>query len=223
MSFKLIRRQLLALTALAMVGGAAQAATVYQLDSITFNTSSVPGQTYTFGVGLLAASQCISCDLSTVTDDGAGNLTVDTVQYRLKGFGADFTHAFAGTTTLGAVTSLIKAAGETCVINPPNTATQYCNSADHRGYTGDWFNGLMADGVTASPPAQFSALVSGDNLTLRVRKARDDLFDPAKAASTAWLQMNFNYSVVPVPAAVWLFGSAVGLLGIARRRSAAKA
>lgn len=222
MSFKLIRRQLLALTALAMVGGAAQAATVYQLESITFNTSSASG-TYVFGApGLLAASQCISCGLSTVTDDGAGNLTVDTVQYRLKGFGADFTHVFAGTTTLGTATSLIKGA-ETCVINPPNTATQYCNSADHRGYTGDWFNGLMADGVTASPPAQFSALVSGDNLTLRVRKARDDLFDPTKAASTAWLQMNFNYSVVPVPAAVWLFGSAVGLLGIARRRSAAKA
>ena len=33
--------------------------------------------------------------------------------------------------------------------------------------------------------------------------------------------MNFNYSVVPVPAAVWLFGSALGILGVARRRSVA--
>ncbi len=31
----------------------------------------------------------------------------------------------------------------------------------------------------------------------------------------------WNFSVVPVPAAVWLFGSALGLLGAARRRSAA--
>lgn len=202
-----------------MTTGLAQGATVYQLSSITFNTSSASG-TYVFGApGLLAASQCISCGLSTVTDDGAGNLTVSQVQYLLKGFGADFTHTFAGTSTIGAATSLIKAAGETCVVNPPNTATQYCNSADHRGYTGDWFNGLMADGVTASAPAQFSALVSGNTLTLRVRKARDDLF--TKPTSTAWLQMNFNYTVVPVPAAVWLFGSAVGLLGIARRKSIA--
>jgi len=32
--------------------------------------------------------------------------------------------------------------------------------------------------------------------------------------------MNFNYTLVPVPAAVWLFGSALGILGVARRRAA---
>ena len=31
----------------------------------------------------------------------------------------------------------------------------------------------------------------------------------------------FNVAVVPVPAAVWLFGSALGLMGVARRRTAA--
>ncbi|MFZ1625372.1 MAG: hypothetical protein WAU48_11445 [Gammaproteobacteria bacterium] len=31
----------------------------------------------------------------------------------------------------------------------------------------------------------------------------------------------FNVAVVPVPAAVWLFGSALGLMGVMRRRSAA--
>lgn len=217
MLLRSIRRQLLVVAALAMAAGTAQSATVYQLQSITFNTSSAPG-TYTFGAGPLAASQCISCGLSTVTDDGAGNLTVGQIQYLLKGFGADFTNTFSGTSTLG-TTSLIKTAGETCVVN--NAATHLCNPADHRGFAGNLYNGLMADGTTASPPAQFSALVSGQNLVLRVRKARDDLFDPNKATSTAWLQMNFNYSVVPVPAAVWLFGSALGLLGIARRRSIA--
>jgi hypothetical protein len=30
----------------------------------------------------------------------------------------------------------------------------------------------------------------------------------------------FNVAVVPVPAAVWLFGSALGLMGVARRRAA---
>lgn len=32
--------------------------------------------------------------------------------------------------------------------------------------------------------------------------------------------MNFTSTVVPVPAAVWLFGSAIGLLGLARRKAA---
>ncbi|WKZ12794.1 MAG: VPLPA-CTERM sorting domain-containing protein [Gammaproteobacteria bacterium] len=39
------------------------------------------------------------------------------------------------------------------------------------------------------------------------------------AGGTAGLQMNF--AIVPVPAAVWLFGSALGLLGWIRRRVAA--
>ncbi len=33
--------------------------------------------------------------------------------------------------------------------------------------------------------------------------------------------LKFDVAVVPVPAAVWLFGSALGLLGVARRRMAA--
>lgn len=36
------------------------------------------------------------------------------------------------------------------------------------------------------------------------------------SGGTAGLQMNF--SVIPVPAAAWLFGSALGLMGLARRR-----
>lgn len=34
------------------------------------------------------------------------------------------------------------------------------------------------------------------------------------------LDSTFNIQVVPVPAAVWLFGSAIGILGLARRKSA---
>jgi hypothetical protein len=30
-----------------------------------------------------------------------------------------------------------------------------------------------------------------------------------------------SFSVVPVPAAVWLFGSAIGLMGVVRRKKAA--
>lgn len=38
---------------------------------------------------------------------------------------------------------------------------------------------------------------------------------------TSGYDFRFDVAVVPVPAAVWLFGSALGLLGIARRRLAA--
>lgn len=42
------------------------------------------------------------------------------------------------------------------------------------------------------------------------------------ATSSQGLQMTFEVgAVIPVPAAVWLFGSALGLLGLARRRLAA--
>jgi hypothetical protein len=39
-------------------------------------------------------------------------------------------------------------------------------------------------------------------------------------ASAGTHYMTFQAAVVPVPAAVWLFGSAIGLLGVARRRAA---
>ncbi|MEZ5563804.1 MAG: VPLPA-CTERM sorting domain-containing protein [Gammaproteobacteria bacterium] len=201
----------LAAIALLALTGVAHGATVYQLQSITFQTSSAAG-VYPFGAGPLAASVCFTCGSSLATDDDLGNITVDSLSYNLNGFGANFTHTFSGTTTLGTATTLIKGAGETCVIN--SGGTQWCNAADQRGWTGNWYNGLMADGVTEALTHQFSALVTGNNLVLRARMNRDatPVNDPD------WLQMNFNYTLVPVPAAVWLFGSALGLLGIARRR-----
>ncbi|MEZ5566631.1 MAG: hypothetical protein R3F24_14490 [Gammaproteobacteria bacterium] len=214
MSFRTtIRRPLIAIGLLALAGGTAQAATVYQLDSISLQTSSVGGE-YPFGSGPLAASVCSTCGSSLVTDDGAGNLTVGSITYSLIGFGANFTNTFSGTSALGAVSSLIKNAGETCVVN--NTATHLCNPADQRSFAGSWYTGLMADGVTEALTHQFSALVNGDDLVLRVRTNRD----ASPVNDPDWLQLNFKYSVVPVPAAVWLFGGALGLLGFARRRTA---
>lgn len=217
MSLRSVRRQLLAVTALAMTAGVAQGATVYQLQSITFQTSSAPG-IYNFGSGPLAASVCMGCGSATITDDGLGNLTVSSTSYWLAGFGADIVHTFAGTTTLGAATTLIKAPGETCADGGlPANSPHLCSLTDQRGWVGDRYNGFLGDGTTVATARQFSALVSGSNLVMRIRTNRDATPD----TDTDWLQMNFNYSVVPVPGAVWLFGSALGLLGVARRRSIA--
>lgn len=43
----------------------------------------------------------------------------------------------------------------------------------------------------------------------------------SNATGTSGYDFTFNVAVVPVPAAVWLFGSALGLMGAMRRRSAA--
>jgi hypothetical protein len=44
----------------------------------------------------------------------------------------------------------------------------------------------------------------------------------SSSGNTAYMvEGHIAYGVVPVPAAVWLFGSALGLLGVARRRAAA--
>jgi hypothetical protein len=211
-------RHLLA-AAVLVFAGTAHGATVYKLDSITLNTGNSGGGLvdYPFGSGPLAAAQCFSCGIDTVTDDDFGNLTVSQISYRLAGFGADFTNTFSGTATLGTSSSLLKAPGESCVVNAPNTAVQYCSATDNRSYAGDWLSGLLADGVTASNSANLSAVVTGSNLVISVKKA---LTTTDAVGTKSWLRLNFNYSVVPVPAAVWLFGSALGILGLARRRAA---
>ena len=209
-------RHLLAVALIALAG-TAHGATVYTLKSITLNTGNAPG-TYNWGVGPLAAARCYSCGYDTATDDDFGNIALTGISYKLAGFGADFIDTFTGTTVLGANSSLLKAPGESCVVN--NAATQYCSSTDNRSYAGDWLSGLLADGITPSNSANLSATVSGTNLVISVRKA---LTTTDVVGTKSWLQLNFNYTtaVVPVPAAVWLFGSALGILGVARRRTAA--
>jgi opacity protein-like surface antigen len=191
----------------------AQSATVYQLSSVSITTSSAPG-VYPFGSGALAGSTFTNT--STVIDDGAGNLTVNPVSIWLNGFGADMLLSFSGTTTLGG-SSLIKTS-ETCSDGPnPADSTHLCDITDQRSFAGDWHTGLMADGVTEALTHIFSATVAGDILTLSFRTNRD----ASPVNDPDWLQLNFNYQVVPIPAAAWLVGGALGLMGFARRRMAA--
>jgi len=73
------------------------------------------------------------------------------------------------------------------------------------------------DDVIAGPQQQgsdyFGAASSWDGTTLIINSA-DWVGDPGAAG----IQMEFT-AAIPVPAAVWLFGSALGLLGWARRRA----
>lgn len=212
---KCIRRASLAFVFLVMATSAQAASITYVLKEITFQTSSAPGE-FPFGEGFLINSVCITCGIPTTpgvslaVDDGAGNITLSEISYTLNGFGADFTNTFVGTTILGTGVSLDKSS-DTCVIN--SGGLQWCDPTDPRGYAGDWNTGFLADGTTASIIANFNVVADVDSLVLSVRKSRDN------PEAGNYLQINFKYQVVPVPAAVWLFGSALGLLGWARRRT----
>lgn len=83
---------------------------------------------------------------------------------------------------------------------------------------------LGGDDVSAGDPQSIADyelfLASFDGSTLVIQSS-DWLSQPQSPANSAGLQMTFSAAVIPVPAAVWLFGSALGLMGLARRRMAA--
>ena len=54
---------------------------------------------------------------------------------------------------------------------------------------------------------------TGPNSVIKAYTTADSLSGNSAAAISA----TYTLQVVPVPAAVWLFGSALGLLGVARR------
>lgn len=217
-----VRRALLVIALLVMATSAQAATTTYFLKAMSLNTGNVGGGAveFPFGAGALINSTCDTCGTaaapnSTAVVDDLGNVTLNQTTWTLNGFGADFTNSFQGTTVLGFAGVLDKSS-DSCVINPPNTATQYCTALDPRSYTGDWYTGLLEDGTTASVHSLFHAVLTGDDLVLTVRKS----LTQSEASPNSWLQINFKYQVVPVPAAVWLFGSALGLLGWMRRKAA---
>ncbi len=57
---------------------------------------------------------------------------------------------------------------EICFVN--NTAVRYCDNADQRSFSGDWFTGFNSDGTIPSVHAAFNAVTSGSDLVLNVRK-----------------------------------------------------
>ncbi|MCL4779264.1 MAG: VPLPA-CTERM sorting domain-containing protein [Gammaproteobacteria bacterium] len=212
-----------ALAVLAMASTSANAATVYTLDKIvyanTFTIAFFPNDDYTLG-GPNFAGTCYGCGTSTAVDDGLGNITLTGVSWETNANGYQFTNTFSGTTTIGTGVTLTKDPGWSCV----DTVLVSCVSATAGWGGAGYYTGLGSDGATAclTPAAAPRCAVnvtqvSPSALTVEIRKALSE------SAGATFQAYTLHYSVVPVPAAVWLFGSALGLMGLVRRKQLAAA
>lgn len=83
--------------------------------------------------------------------------------------------------------------------------------------------GLWSMSGSLAPAAQLTQLAN--NMTVTIQNQLSAFTSNTTAGSElAWIEkkltLDITTTVVPVPAAIWLFGSALGLLGVARRQLA---
>lgn len=202
-----MKKYLYAAAAALLLSSAAQAAPInYVLSSIKYSNSFVPTPA--------DVASCTSCGVATAVDDGAGNITITGIAYAYSGGGNSYTTSWNGTTTLATGTSLVKGAGATCV---DITGTNCVATNVIAGLAGNFYTGIGSDLVTACLNDRCRVDVSnvGTDLVLEIKRALS-----ASPTSSFSQKYTMTFSVVPVPAGVWLFGSALGLMGLTRRNPA---
>lgn len=171
----------------------AQAATVLQLDPMGGAISGLPGSTIGWGFNL----------------SNTENFLVVT------------SAAFESATTLGTFTDFISASNFFVVGPAPSASTVWAQT----------FNASTQTGIgsfTINPGAAAGSVTNGQivlSYDLFSRSPVDALFNPDTDTLsngnlvTASASVSVPGTIVPLPAAVWLFGSAlVGLVGIGWRR-----
>lgn len=96
------------------------------------------------------------------------------------------------------------------------------------------FGSNFTNESTYTPTATGATVtIGGDDMSLGAPQTLANSYSNlalSNVSGNTWMLSNgvvnvggydFTFNVVPVPAAVWLFGSALGLMGVARRRTAA--
>ena len=155
----------------------------------------------------------------TATVTGGGAFTATGVQFSFINANATFNYtsgSWSGTVGGGSVTHT-----ETCIEEQGTPCT-----GGPSGLTGVWVTGLENDGsadpfncyggnlLGVTPVCNGISVTENPGVSLIIRE-QSRFAAPFNASG-----YQYTFTAVPVPAAVWLFGSALGLLGWVRRRSA---
>jgi len=238
-------KKLMIATALLVISGAANAA-VYTVILADDGFAAGNGGSAAGNYTLTGNSTAPATDATWTYDDVTGVLTgTGTLTAAIQPFGPNnpiFSHTMVDPSIAGGVASA--ASGSYACINGPFAGIVGSNICGNYGlganFTDDSVFTYDANG------RDFTRMIMGDDVDEGVDGVQtiafmdmnvvqydgpggllvlqtDDWFnddngicDEANPCDSAGAQLTF--SVVPIPAAVWLFGSALGLLGFARRR-----
>lgn len=229
---------ILALPALAATTGLAQAATVnvYELSSAQY-TNPYAGEWFdvdVFGMVNTLGQGCTGCVAnggdSTLSVYEDGSISIDNANWGFSYFGdsADYFTSFDATGTIGTGVDLYRTNVVCNDITWTACEDNYAGIGVRDG-NADWLTGLAQDGVTACEWCATNVFVDGDDIVVErvIRLSEEsDNSQTYRLAFTANPGLSHDgpgsafpdAPVVPVPAAVWFFGSGIGLLGMLRRR-----
>jgi len=204
-----VKKYLLSLAVLLLFSSGAQAVgQAYLLSGITYENTFAPVAPVTF---------CNGCGTALAVNDGFGNIALAGVAWYFNAGGNEYFISFDATTTLAAGTTLTKLA------SPVPTCTNFvgsvCTLTNVRSGLGplNFYTGIASDNVTTctNNRCRVDVSVVGTDLVVAIKRALSE-----SATSTFSQTYTLTFAEVPVPAGVWLFGSALGLMGLARRKVA---
>jgi len=207
-------RKLLVAAALSLCGISANAAGIYVLSDFS---------SYNQFTGFLPSPVTGTLPLAgTAVVDGAGNVSITGLQFSGDfGPGGTFEYTNGNWTTTVGGTSIANSG--TCVEVGGTACSSPLSGFASLGGSAVFDTALTNDGsldTSVCPPVGLGAgpcnavsIVEDPGNTLVITEQSEFFFPDTPTG------YQFTFTVIPVPAAVWLFGSALGLLGWIRRKA----